>query len=163
PENVLVRQDDGTLQVKLMDFGLSSVADLSRLTQSGMLVGTLAYIAPEQASGAPADGRADLYSLGILVYELVTGRVPFRGRGPQLVVAQHLGAAPIAPRRLKPEVPPALDEWILRLLAKDPAARFADADAALAALEAVASNGGDASASAAAPVERGGGLPRPLT
>lgn len=164
PENVLAPMGPGPRQAKLTDFGLSSARDLSRLTQEGMIVGTLAYIAPEQIGGAAPDHRADLYSLGILLYELLTGRVPFRGPGPQLVVAQHLGAAPVAPRRLEPRIPEALEAIILRLLAKDAAARFPTAAALRAALDALepgamaAATGADEGAP-----DRPEALPQPLT
>jgi len=138
PENVLFARREPAVALKLMDFGLSSAQGASRLTRDGMVLGTLAYLAPEQALAKEVDGRADLYSLGVLLYELVTGRVPFRGGSPQAIIAQHLNASPEPPRSHNPRVPAALETLILRLLEKDPAARPAGAAATLAMLDALA-------------------------
>jgi serine/threonine-protein kinase len=116
PENVLVTPD-GT--AKLMDFGLArSVA--SRLSKEGAVVGTVFYLAPEQALGKEIDGRADLYALGVMLYELTTGQLPFSGDDPFAVITQHLHA-PVVPPRLKNEaIPFALDSLIVQLMSKDP-------------------------------------------
>ncbi|HEY8691477.1 MAG TPA: AAA family ATPase, partial [Chloroflexota bacterium] len=124
PGNVLLAAD-GT--PKLADFGLAVALDQSRLTQAGMIVGTAAYLAPEQAMGGEVTPRSDLYSLGCLLYELVTGRPPFVGDDSVAIIGQHLHANPIAPSWSRPDVPKALETLILRLLEKDPSKRSASA------------------------------------
>ena len=136
PENVVVVSRD-PVRVKLLDFGLAAVQGASRQTRDGAVLGTFTYLAPEQALGAEPDGRADLYALGVVLYELVTGRPPFTGASAQAVLAQHLRAAPEPPRRRRPELPEALDALVLQLLAKDPAARPPSGDAVAQAIEAV--------------------------
>jgi dienelactone hydrolase len=120
PENVIVTPEGSA---KVMDFGLARSEGRSRLTQSGMVVGTVAYMAPEQALRGTADARSDLYSLGCLLYELVTGRAPSTGDDPFAVITQHLNLPPQPPRHFVPDIPPALEALILKLLAKDPAER----------------------------------------
>ncbi|MDX6613523.1 MAG: eukaryotic-like serine/threonine-protein kinase [Blastocatellia bacterium] len=122
PANILL---SGTT-AKLADLGLALPERASRISQVGMIVGTAAYMAPEQALGKTLDGRADLYALGVMLYELTTGRVPFLG-DPLATISQHLHAPVVPPRVLRPELPRALEAVILRLLAKDPAQRFATA------------------------------------
>lgn len=138
PENILLTMaDQATRQtgtVKLADLGLALPADAARISRAGLIVGTAAYMAPEQALGKDVDGRTDLYALGVLIYELATGRVPFQGADPLAVVSQHIHASVVPPRVLRPDMPRALEAVILRLLAKEPSARFATAaetDAAL--------------------------------
>src|SRR5439155_26130473 len=132
PENVLVASTS-PLGIKLVDFGIASVRGASRMTKQGAVVGTFTYLAPEQALGQDVDHRADLYALGIVLYELVAGRPPFTGGSPEAVLAQHLKADPVPPGRHRPGVPPELERLILRLLAKDPAERPADAETVAAA------------------------------
>jgi predicted ATPase len=123
PENVLLTRDQ---TAKLSDFGLArSVA--SRLTTDGTIVGSVFYLAPELALGQPFDGRADLYALGVMLYELTTGRVPFEADDPLAVISQHLHAPVAPPRARNPEVPPGLDALIVRLLSKAPEDRPASA------------------------------------
>jgi predicted ATPase len=129
PENVLVTAD-GT--VKLMDFGLAHL--ISSEEAEPVLTGTVLYLAPEQARGQPVDARADLYALGVMLYEALTGRVPFSGDDPMAVIAQHLNSPPTPPSQLRPDLPPALEAIILKLLAKDPAQRFGAASEVLRAL-----------------------------
>jgi tetratricopeptide (TPR) repeat protein len=122
-ENVLITAD-GT--AKLTDFGLArSLA--SRMTQEGTVIGTVFYLAPEIVLGQPADGRADLYSLGVMLYELVTGRLPFNADDPLVVISQHIHAPVVPPRAHVPDLSPALDALIVRLLAKQPDDRPASA------------------------------------
>jgi tetratricopeptide (TPR) repeat protein len=113
--------------VKLADLGLALPAHGSRISRAGTIVGTAAYMAPEQALGKTVDGRADLYALGVVLYELTTGRVPFPGNDPLATISQHLHAPVVPPRVLRPDLPRAIETVILRLLAKDPAQRFATA------------------------------------
>jgi predicted ATPase len=124
PANILLTSD-GT--VKLGDFGLATAVDRSRLTLAGTFVGTAAYIAPEQAMGQPADARSDLYALGCVLYELLTGRPPFLGDDALAVISQHVHTAPVAPSWHNPEVSKPLETLILRLLAKAPGERPAAA------------------------------------
>jgi tetratricopeptide (TPR) repeat protein len=134
PENVLFTT--GTSRtLKLADLGVAVHAAAShRITDSGAIVGTVSYMAPEQALGEPVDGRADLYALGVLLYELVTGRLPFTGAKPLEVISQHVHAPVVPPRALRPGIPPGLDAAIVKLLAKQPAQRFASAAEARASL-----------------------------
>ena len=113
--------EDGT--AKLGDFGLAVAMDRSRLTQAGMMVGTTAYMPPEQALGGDVTPRSDLYSLGCVLYEMVTGRTPFLGDDSLAIISQHVNTAPVSPIFHNPEVPLALETLILRLLAKAPEER----------------------------------------
>jgi len=127
PDNVLLAEVNGKRIVKLADLGLAMGGSGSRLTQAGVIVGTAEYMSPEQAMGQAIDGRADLYSLGVLLYELTTGRLPFQGDHPLAIVSQHVNAPVVPPRAIRPDLPPPLETAILKLLAKDPAKRFATA------------------------------------
>jgi serine/threonine protein kinase len=132
PANVWLTADGTT---KLGDFGLAIASDRSRLTAAGMIVGTAAYMPPEQALGKPLDARSDLYSLGAMIYEMVTGQPPFRGDDLLSVIAQHVNAIPDAPSKKVGGIAPALDALILKLLAKNPTDRPDDADAVRRTLE----------------------------
>jgi hypothetical protein len=123
PENVWLSAD-GT--ARLGDFGLALCLHRSRITQEATIVGTIAYMSPEQASGRPVDARSDLYSLGATLYAMVTGRPPFVG-DVAAVVAQHLGVPPVTPAALNPEVPEPLGALLEQLLAKRPEDRPASA------------------------------------
>ena len=131
PHNVLI-DDDG--RVKVTDFGIAR-AGASDMTETGLIMGTSQYLSPEQAQGKPVDARSDLYSIGIVLYEMLTGRVPFDAESPVAVALKQVSEAPVPPRQLNPEIPPSLDAVVLRALAKDPARRFADADEFIAALQ----------------------------
>jgi len=133
PQNVLLTGDG---VVKLADFGIAHVAAQPELTQVGTTIGTAAYIAPEQATGASVGPAADLYGVGLLLYEMLTGRPPFVGGTPMEVAYRQVNEHPTSPRQLVPAVPAALDAVVMRALAKDPAARFPSAEAMLAALDA---------------------------
>src|SRR5262249_40680281 len=134
PSNVFLGAD-GT--AKLGDFGLALTRDPSRLTVEGMMVGTVAYMAPEQALGRPPDPRSDLYALGAMLYEMVAGRPPFLGDDALAIVSQHLNTAPVAPSWHNAEVPRGLEALILQLLAKTPDERPASAAAVREALTGV--------------------------
>ena len=136
PDNVLLSGASGTNNVKLADLGLALPAHGARISRAGLIVGTAAYMAPEQALGQPVDGRSDLYALGVLLYELTTGRRPFTGDDPLTIVSQHVHAPVVPPRVLRPDLPRALETIIVRLLAKDPGHRFATAAETRAALAA---------------------------
>jgi len=147
PENIMVTDEE---IVKVMDFGLARSEGRSRLTQSGLIVGTVAYMAPEQVLGGTIDARTDLYSLGCVIYESLTARKPFEGDDPFMVLSQHMNVMPVAPRWHNGDIPPTLDAIIMRLLAKDPNERYASAIAVLEALKLVA---GDAAPTPAAELE----------
>jgi class 3 adenylate cyclase len=135
PSNVWLT-GDGT--AKLGDFGLAMALDRSRLTVEGMMVGTVTYMPPEQALGRTADARSDLYALGAMVYEMVTGRPPFLGDDAVAIISQHINTPPVAPSWHNPEVPRALEALILRLLAKAPEERPETATVVNDALRAIA-------------------------
>src|SRR3989442_3570111 len=134
PGNIWLTED-GT--AKIGDFGLAVALDRSRLTMEGMMVGTVAYNPPEQALGRQPDARSDLYSLGCVTYEMVTGRAPFLGDDPVAIISQHINTAPVSPSWHNPEVPRALESMLLRLLAKDPSERPDNAAAIPEALQAI--------------------------
>jgi len=128
PDNVFVLQRRGGDFVKLLDFGLAKVMGEHRLTASGKVFGTPEYLSPEQARGEQLTGAADQYSLGCVLYEMLTGQLPFEGPSPE-VVLKHLQSEPAPPSHVNPRLPAAdkIDAVVLRLLAKHPSGRFTDA------------------------------------
>jgi serine/threonine-protein kinase len=132
PQNVIL---DGEGQAKVADFGIARAGDTSEMTQTGAIVGTVQYLSPVQAEGHPVDRRADLYSTGIVLYELLTGRVPFDGEAPISIAIKQINEPPVPPGQLRPGVPPALEAVVMRALEKDPARRFQSAEEFIAALE----------------------------
>ena len=134
PHNVLV---DGEGRVKVTDFGIAR-AGTSQMTEAGSIVGTAQYLSPEQARGGEVDQRSDLYSLGIVLYELLTGKTPFDGDTPVEIAMKHLSNAPEPPSKLRPDIPEELDMVVLRALAKNPDERYQSADEMESDLERVA-------------------------
>jgi beta-lactam-binding protein with PASTA domain/predicted Ser/Thr protein kinase len=133
PHNVIV---DPEGRVKVTDFGIAR-AGASDMTETGAIMGTAAYLSPEQAQGHAVSASSDLYSVGILLYELLTGHPPFDAESAVSIALKQVSETPVPPRSLNPAVSPELEEVVLRALQKDPARRFADADEFVAALEAV--------------------------
>ena len=133
PHNVLV---DGEGHVKVTDFGIAR-AGASQMTEEGSIIGTAQYLSPEQARGTQVDQTSDLYSLGIVLYEMLTGAVPFTGDSPVEIAMKHLSATPEALSTQRGDIPHALDMVVLRALAKDPTARYPSADEMDADLERV--------------------------
>lgn len=134
PGNVWVTAE-GT--AKIGDFGLAMTMDRSRLTQEGMMVGTVSYMPPEQAMGSEVTPRADLYSLGAMLYEMVCGRPPFLGDDSVAIIGQHVNTPPVAPTWHNSACPRPLEALILRLLAKDPSERPESAGDVLTAIEGI--------------------------
>jgi serine/threonine protein kinase/class 3 adenylate cyclase len=126
PQNILLTESG---KVKVADFGIARAASLTTLTMEGSVMGTPYYISPEQANGAEAKPQSDLYSLGIVLYEMLTGELPFKGDTPIVIVMQHLHQQVRAPREINLEVPERLNAITMRLLAKEPEQRYPDAAA----------------------------------
>ena len=156
PHNVLVDTDG---RLKVTDFGIAR-AGASQMTEAGSIIGTAQYLSPEQARGAPVDQRSDLYSVGIVLNEMLTGSVPFTGDTPVEIAMKHISAVPQPPSTERPDVPEDLDLVVLRALAKDPRERFQSAEEMDAELGRVAAGlpVSDATAEAATAVLAGAGL-----
>jgi len=141
PANILITDRSRIPDlVKVLDFGIAKLlhgADQSIMSRDGLIFGTPHYIAPEQATAAEVDHRVDLYSLGVILFRLATGRLPFEGDASMQVVLKHLREAPPRPRTINPAIPAELEALILQLLAKDRNARPRDAEAVIAALDAI--------------------------
>jgi len=120
PHNIVVGGDG---RLKVTDFGIAR-SGASQMTEAGSIVGTAQYLSPEQARGAPVDPRSDLYSLGIVLYEMLTGNVPFTGDTPVEIAMKHLSQIPEPPSKLRPEVPHDLDAVVMRALSKEPDQRY---------------------------------------
>ena len=126
PENVMVNERD---EIKLFDFGIAMKEDARRLTfvNVSSMLGTPDYIAPEQVQGKRGDQRSDMYALGIMFYEMITGRVPFSGPNPLAVMNERLVKDPTPPRALNPEIPAEIEEIVFRALERDPRHRYGSA------------------------------------
>jgi beta-lactam-binding protein with PASTA domain/predicted Ser/Thr protein kinase len=133
PQNVLI-DDEG--RARVADFGIARGGENSDITATGSVMGTAQYLSPEQAQGKPTTPRSDIYSIGVILYEALTGRVPFEGDSAVAVALKQVSETPRRPSAINPDIPPALDAVVMRALAKDPDARFKDADAFLRALDA---------------------------
>jgi len=138
PANMMLTPD-GT--VKLMDFGIARSASDHSLTMTGTTLGSLNYMPPEQVKGDPVDNRSDLYSLGVSLYEMVTGQLPFQADSNYAMMAAHLQEVPKPPIVLRAGIPQALNQIIVMALAKDPGQRFQSADAFRGALKSVSAQG----------------------
>src|SRR3954463_1694562 len=124
PHNIVVGRDG---RLKVTDFGIAR-SGASQMTEAGSIVGTAQSLSPEQARGAPVDPRSDIYSLGVVLYEMLTGKVPFTGDAPVEIAMKHLSSIPEPPSKLRPDVPHELDAGVMRALAKDPEERFDSAE-----------------------------------
>jgi beta-lactam-binding protein with PASTA domain/predicted Ser/Thr protein kinase len=157
PHNVIVDDND---HVKVTDFGIAR-AGASDMTETGSIMGTAQYLSPEQAQGHAVSAPSDLYSIGIVLYEMLTGRVPFDGESPVSIALKHVSESPIPPSQINPEIPSALEQVVMWALNKDPADRPADADQFIMALEqvrdALAAPAGETTASMRA-IAAGGAL-----
>jgi eukaryotic-like serine/threonine-protein kinase len=134
PHNVIV-DDEG--RAKVTDFGIAR-AGASDMTETGSIMGTAQYLSPEQAQGLAVSPQSDLYAIGIVLYELITARVPFDGESAVTIALKQVAEAPVPPSSYNPAVPPELDAVVLRALEKDPGARFISAEEFIGALEGVA-------------------------
>lgn len=124
PGNIMITDDGG---VKVVDFGIARAGSSSNLTQTASVLGTAAYLSPEQATASALDGRTDLYAVGCVLTEMLTGATPFTAETPVAIAFKHVSEQPLPPSVRRPGLPPALDAAVLRLLAKNPADRPADA------------------------------------
>ncbi|MFL5782731.1 MAG: PASTA domain-containing protein [Thermoleophilaceae bacterium] len=131
PHNVIVAPDDS---LKVTDFGIAR-AGASEMTETGSIMGTAQYLSPEQAQGKHVDAASDIYSIGVMLYEMLVGRVPFEGESAVSIALKHVSDTPVPIRELRPDVHPALEATVMRALNKDPAHRYANADEFIAALE----------------------------
>lgn len=145
PSNIyLSRKRDGSEEVKVLDFGIAKVLGeqqgMTRLTQTGMIIGTPQYMSPEQVEGLPLDHRSDVYSLGIIMYELLTGETPFQADTPFKLLMKHVKEKPVPPRKFRPNIaiPEAVEKIVLKALEKDPAKRFQSISELQQSLEAAA-------------------------
>jgi eukaryotic-like serine/threonine-protein kinase len=152
PENIIFGMGE---EPKLTDFGISRRLGESPTREDGTVLGTAPYLAPEHLTGQPLDGRADVYALGVVLYEMVTGARPFTGTTPAEQARQQLVAEPLAPERLNPALPEEAGRVILRALARDPVARYDSPAALAAALRNFDGESGDTPARAVPPVISG--------
>ena len=126
PGNVLITPDG---DVKVTDFGIARAVNTEEsLTQTGAVMGTAAYFSPEQAEGKGVDARSDIYSLGVVLYEMAVGRPPFTGDSPVAVASKHVRDTPVLPREANPTVPLALEAVIMKAMAKNPDDRYGSAE-----------------------------------
>jgi serine/threonine-protein kinase len=120
---MLIRRGGNPDMVKLLDFGLARTRFQTRLTRTGVLVGTIAYMSPEQVTGQPSSAASDIYALGIVFYEMLTGRHAFEGETITDIADKILKSSPDEPKQLLPEIPDILNRLIVKMLSKDPLQR----------------------------------------
>ena len=132
PHNIII---NGRGQVKVTDFGIAQAGSTSQMTETGAIIGTAQYLSPEQAGGKAVEQGSDLYSVGVVLYEMLTGRVPFDGENPVAIAIKHLSDKPVPPQALVPEIPDNLNTVVIRALAKKPRDRYASAKEFLNDLE----------------------------
>jgi serine/threonine-protein kinase len=135
PHNVIISSDPSGDDVKVADFGIAR-AGASEITEVGAIMGTAQYLSPEQAQGHPVHEASDLYSIGVVLYEMLTGRPPFDGDSAVAIALKHVSEPPPSPREFRPEIPPQLEAVVLKSLAKTPEQRYGDADSFIRDLEA---------------------------
>ncbi|MFH0916594.1 MAG: Stk1 family PASTA domain-containing Ser/Thr kinase [bacterium] len=128
PQNIIIDSDG---RVKVTDFGIARAGSASTMTEAGSILGTAHYLSPEQAQGQPVEAASDLYSLGVVMYEMATGKLPFDGDNPVSIAMQHVHEYPASPRDIAPDIPENLEAVILRSLGKRPTARYLTAHAML--------------------------------
>lgn len=165
PSNVLLTEDG---QVKVTDFGIARAATADGdLTQTGAVMGTATYIPPEQAQGLVVDGRSDVYSLGVVLYEMLVGKVPFTGDNPLSIAYKHVREEPVRPREIVPSIPEGLEAIVLKAMSKDPAERYQsaiemreDLNRFLNRQDVLALNGFDPEATQAIPLVAAGAGPK---
>jgi serine/threonine-protein kinase len=141
PQNVMI---DDEWNVKVTDFGIAHNPVDGDITQTGQMIGTAQYISPEQAQGKPVSNASDLYSVGVVLFEMLTGKVPFDGDSSVAIALQHINEVPPRPTAVNPAVPPVLDTVVIKAMAKSPVERYASAEEFSAALERARDNLGAA-------------------
>lgn len=137
PHNILITEDD---RVKVLDFGIAKQSNSSTITNSGKIVGSVHYFSPEQARGMTTDRRSDIYSLGIVMYEMVTGRLPFDSESPVTIALKHMQEPIIAPKLINPQISEKMNQIILKATMKDPIDRYQSLDEMLLDIQKLKSN-----------------------
>lgn len=137
PQNIMLLRDG---VIKVMDFGIAKLPNADTVTMTDKAIGTVYYISPEQASGGTIDARSDLYSLGVLMYEMTTGRLPFDAESPVSVALMQVNETPASPRSINPKIPMGLEQIIMRAMEKSPMDRYQSAEAMLDCLEKLKEN-----------------------